>query len=50
MTLVIGIICGILLIYLKTKDDWANLTKPSKGWMQHNGVRQKIKQTTNRKR
>ena len=40
--IVIGIVCGILWVYLKTKEDWDNLTKPSKGWMQHKGWRQKI--------
>lgn len=41
MIIVIGIVCGILLIYLKTKEDWANLTKPPKCWMQHKGWRHK---------
>lgn len=40
--IIIGIICGILFVYLKSKDDWDNMTKPPKGWIQHKGWRQKI--------
>ena len=27
---------------LESKEDWDNMTKPPKGWMQHKGWRQKI--------
>jgi len=40
--IIIGIVCGILWVYFKSKDDWDNMTKPPKGWMQHKGWRQKI--------
>jgi len=42
--IIIGIVSGILWVYLKSKDDWDNMTmtKPPKGWMQHKGWRQKI--------
>lgn len=39
--IIIGIICGIW-VYLKTKEDWNNMTKPPKGWTQHKGWRQRI--------
>lgn len=40
--IIIGIVCGVLWIYLKTKEDWDNMTKPPKGWLQHKGWRQKL--------
>jgi hypothetical protein len=40
--IIIGIVCAILLVYFKSKDDWDNMTKPPKGWIQHKGWRQKI--------
>lgn len=40
--IIIGIVCGILWVCLKTKEDWDNMTKPPKGWMQRKGWRQRI--------
>lgn len=40
--IVIGLICGILCVYLKTKEDWDNMTKPPEGWIKHKGWKQKI--------
>ena len=35
--------CFVLgVMDLKTKEDWDNMTKPPKGWIQHKGWRQKI--------
>ena len=40
---IIGIIvCIIGLAWLNTKEKWNNITRPPKGWMQHNGTRYKI--------
>ena len=40
--IIIGVVCGILWVYFKSKDDWNDMTKPPQGWMQHKGWRQKI--------
>lgn len=41
---VIGIIvCVLGLAYISTKEKWNNMTRPPKDWMQHNGIRNKIK-------
>ncbi len=42
VVIIIGIVCGILCIYFKSKEDWENMTKPPKGWIQHEGCRRKI--------
>jgi hypothetical protein len=40
--IIIGIVCGILWVYFKTKDNWDSMTKPPKGWRQNKGWMQKI--------
>lgn len=40
--IIIGIISGLVWVYLRTNKDWNNMTKPPKGWVQHKGWRQKI--------
>ena len=42
VVIVIGLVCGILWVYLKTKENWDNMTKPPAGWTQHKGVRRKM--------
>lgn len=42
---IIGIVvCVLILSYIKTKEEWNEKTKPPKGWIQHNGIRTRIKQ------
>jgi hypothetical protein len=46
MTLTLAIIgalvCAIGLGLIKAAENWNDMTKPPKGWMQHKGVRTKI--------
>ncbi len=32
--IIIGIISGLVWVWLRTNEDWNNMTKPPKGWRQ----------------
>lgn len=42
LTIIGIIVCIIGLSWISTKEKWDNITKPPKGWLQHNGTRYKI--------